>query len=907
MIKEVRYNGYVAQPNEYLGADGDLGVAMNLIPEDGGLRIVGDPPVVHEWSDGMRALYIHRSSQYKHIIYADGEGVYWAEMNEADNSFDEDRSKGVMPLAENERVEGVTAIGNTLIIATSKEMRYVLWREREYVDLGSKLPFVGIEFDMRKVTDSTQTDKDEFTDVPRILGEQIITSANGRGSVSGGIEDTRDNKQKAFRKITDSVYGTILSLLSQEVTTKGYFYQPMMVRYALKMYDGSYVMHSVPMLLIPTVCVPSAQIVDAEGSDSTLKTTTKTTITSYALQYRIINVPDCSQFGDLLQSIDIFVSAPIHTWNQAEDIEDYPSYLPCLSRSLYTSDREGSDDSEDIFAGHYDGMDYTIPYRGDRNYWRVPLNEKWDKDVTTEHLYYLISSIPIEKIKKTESFVDVETENKDLTALTTLPTLPDDYNSHSKLRGKWQYAYNNRLNLANVEYFAGDTLPIRTMGAYVKPAEGVGYVPLTVDVWIKKEGKEIIATQTIDMEANEANPYAWANVAYSGATFPRWIFYPDAGAYKMRVRGDGWNKTFYLTPHDFLNGAYWWGGLGIDVEFGKLPIVPMEAVTANSVELGNKLYTSEAENPWVFPASGVRAIGDGDVLGVVSSAKALSEGQFGQFPLYAFTTEGVWALSVNTDGFFAPAQPISRDVCIDADSITQIDQAVLFATARGVMLISGSETVCLTDVINADRVVRLGDMPGGEKLIGLANMRKEAFEIIPFDEYLPKARMIYDYTHQRIYVYNEDTGYAYVYSLKTKQWGMSDIGLSYSINSYPEALAVTKDGKLVNLSGEATQTEGKALMMTRALKFDGGDIMKTISTIIQRGYFDRGDVTTVLWGSRDLKNWQIVWTSKDHYLRGFRGTPYKYFRIGSIVRMSEDERLVGASVDFALKQTNRLR
>lgn len=895
MIKEVRYNGYAANPSEYQSADGDLGVAMNLVSEDGGLKLMEGGKEAHQWSEGMSALYIHRSSQYKHIIYTDGSIVYWAEMSETDNSFEEVAGNKVIGLAEGEEVRGIVAIGNTLIITTSESMRYVLWRDEKYIDLGSKLPFVGIEFDMKKVLDASKSEETEFTEM-----------YNGSVRALTGSDRAKVHPDD-FRKITESVYGTILKLTSEEIISKGYFYQPMMVRYALKMYDGAYVMHSAPILLLPSVTVPSVKVDEIKGNDTTLTMATTTTIAYFALQYRILSNVSISDWKDLIDRIDIFVTSPIYTWNQAKDIDSRPGDLPCLSREIYPYNRDESVFPQNIFAGHYEGMDYYIPYRSEDDYWKVQLNQEWDKEIVSEHLFYKIGSISFDKIKKMESFVDIELESDNLAALETHPTLPDDYNSHCKLVGGFQYAYNNRLNLANVEYFAGDTLPIRTMGAYVEPADGVNYVPLTIDVWIKKEGKEIVATQTIKAEASESNPFAWANVAKSGATFPRWMYYPDAGAYKMRVRGDGWHKTFYLTPHDFLNGAYWWGGLGLDVEFGELPIVPMGEIKATSVQMGNKLYTSEAENPWVFPASGVRAIGDGDIIGIASAARALSEGQFGQFPLYAFTTEGVWALSVNDTGTFNPAQPISRDVCVDADSITQIDQSVLFATNRGVMMIAGSETICMTDGIDTDSPMLLGEMPGGLQLMSKAEIGSGTFDLVAFKDYLQGARMVYDYTYQRIVLYQPRCYYAYVYSLKSKQWGMMESNIQYGVNSYPEALVVTSDNKLVDLSSAEGKLMRKGLAVTRALKLDGGDILKTIDTIIQRGDFDRGDVSTVLWGSRDLKNWHLIWTSKDHYLRGFRGSPYKYYRIGAIAEIGREESLIGASINYQLKQTNKLR
>ena len=99
-------------------------------------------------------------------------------------------------------------------------------------------------------------------------------------------------------------------------------------------------------------------------------------------------------------------------------------------------------------------------------------------------------------------------------------------------------------------------------------------------------------------------------------------------------------------------------------------------------------------------------------MGISTAAKALSQGQFGQFPLYAFTDEGVWALEVNSSGGYSAKQPITRDVCISSDSITQIDTAVLFATDRGIMEISGSQTQCLTDIINGNDFFSLDRLPG---------------------------------------------------------------------------------------------------------------------------------------------------------------------------------------------------
>ena len=183
--------------------------------------------------------------------------------------------------------------------------------------------------------------------------------------------------------------------------------------------------------------------------------------------------------------------------------------------------------------------------------------------------------------------------------------------------------------------------------------------------------------------------------------------------------------------------------------------------------------------------------------------------------------------------------------------------------------------------------------------------------------------MLYDYTHQRIIVYNPDKDYAYIYSLKSKQWGMMESSIQYAINSYPECLAVDAQNRIIDMSaitnGASTSTTESAststtesestattnsdstrncLLVTRPLKLDAPDILKTIDTIIQRGKFRKGSVKSILYGSRDLYNWHLVYSSTDHYLRGFRGTPYKYFRIVLLCDIKKDESLFGATIQY---------
>lgn len=302
------------------------------------------------------------------------------------------------------------------------------------------------------------------------------------------------------------------------------------------------------------------------------------------------------------------------------------------------------------------------------------------------------------------------------------------------------------------------------------------------------------------------------------------------------------------------------------------------------------------------------------ILGICAAVKALSQGQFGQFPLYAFSTDGVWALEVSSTGSYSAKQPVTREVCINPGSITQMDSAVLFATNRGIMLISGSTATCITDIINNEVPLSLPELPYINKVLEkykslLSDASKAllgSVTIVPFIEYLRDCRMVFDYTHQRILVYNTGQAYAYVYSLKTQQWGMTLSDMTETVNSYPEALAMTDGANLVDFSS-STASGGAALVVTRPFKLDDPNALKTIDTIIVRGTFRKGHVQTVLYGSIDLYSWHLVSSSVDHHLRGFRGTPYKYFRLALVCNLEKGESVYSFTTQYTPRLGNRPR
>ena len=182
--------------------------------------------------------------------------------------------------------------------------------------------------------------------------------------------------------------------------------------------------------------------------------------------------------------------------------------------------------------------------------------------------------------------------------------------------------------------------------------------------------------------------------------------------------------------------------------------------------------------------------------------------------------------------------------------------------------------------------------------------------LIPFSQFIAGCGMVYDYKHQHIIIYSPAHSYAYVYSLRSRRWGMMHSGIKSTVNSYPEALAVAEDAGGNRVLVDFSTAEGgniSGLVVTRPLHLDAPNLLKTVDNVIQRGLFRRGHVKSVLYGSRDLFTWHPVWSSSDHYMRGFSGTPYKWFRIALVLDMMPGESIHGCSVQYRLRHTNQPR
>ena len=936
MIKELQYKGYATEPSDYECPDGQLATSLNLINEDSQLKPVFQPSELAELPSGYKVVYIHDTNTFTHYILLNTSTnkLYWIDesiitdgaVKPVSSATIETELAQTSPSRElysfgSTEIYNVNGIGNTLIVLCDNGMHYLLWKgdTEGYLYLGTHLPELPISFGLQGEMQRT----DEFTLEFDNLSWETKTK-DGGGSYESYNEFTDENK----KKITSQVLAKVNKFIADRSTNKGKFIYPFLVRYAYRLYDGSLTMHSAPVLMVcSTSCAPIVMWRHLYGDKGLNRADVRVVGMLHSLDYAVINQSELDlvkNWSDIVKSVDIFVSKPIYTYDQNGECDKFFNYDEygdeAWGYSICKHTNQAADTTKYPVRYQKKDMGYLYQMTFDKDNLDKRLGgilglPRKDTSTVKEDIrncsnFYFLESIKLDQLTTTRTLINIEEDY--LQSLVNREVMTDDYDSHDKIMPRYAFGYNSRINLANLRkklfegFNAGAMLP-HTDGYVIFWTDSLSTafdskIITSVFVYIKQDGKDIVVHGV-------AGVFGYNNPVL-------FLYYPNVNAYKAVITAWDYFGTFYEVPlerHSFLNGSFYYGGWNdLEKRVYNSPVVSSDA--ERTIEIPNKIYTSEVNNPFHFPVLGINTVGTGTILGISAAAKAMSQGQFGQFPLYAFTTEGVWALEVSSTGSYSARQPITRDVCINTDSITQIDSSVLFATDRGIMLISGSQTQCITDNIFSEAPFNVLDLPGIDQLHAkLGHSVDACLPMQPFLAFLAGCQMVYDYVHQRIFVYNPTKvngspkyTYAYVFSLKSKMWGMVFSDLASTINAYPEALAMTHDNKLVSFS-ETDEQVCKGLYITRPLKLEAADVHKTISALIQRGHFQRGDVGTVLYGSRDLFSWHLVWSSKDHYLRGFRGTPYKYFRIAGLATLTYGKSIFGASVNFEPRHTNQLR
>ena len=302
--------------------------------------------------------------------------------------------------------------------------------------------------------------------------------------------------------------------------------------------------------------------------------------------------------------------------------------------------------------------------------------------------------------------------------------------------------------------------------------------------------------------------------------------YPDYRAYKLIIHDKTHNKwtEYSLRPHPTKNEAYIFNVTmnSANIQFSEtedydvfapgFKLVKGTVISTPNLELygyeqiKNTLKVSAVDNPFYFPTAQTYKF-EGEIVGLASNAEAISPGQFGQFPLYVFTKEGVWAMPVDTSGqgAYTTQSPFSREVCNGA--ICPVSGGVVFSTDKGVMVISGGQVTDLSAVLDGFEVDSFNYNAEMWNAIFAKAGKDAVVNPVPIREYIKGAVIAYNYHYNEIIVSNKalfkegEMPYSYVYSLTNKVWSVIDTVFDLTTNKYPELVVFDKaQGKMITFA-----------------------------------------------------------------------------------------------------------
>lgn len=944
MKQEIRFKGMSLDRDELATQHGELAFCGGVDLHNGSLRpsildgtkIGGENAEMKVTIDGVEyvaeLVYVHSglSASYPHYIGKIEKGnlilFYWFDktMTLRPRSAVLDR---ICAFNKSTEIYDIKSVGNVLTIMTSEGIHYLVFKDEgngdydEYYDWLGLIPELDIQFGLTLAPGGAAQHWHTIENVDLTGGSYDYDS-----TVPITLSDA--DQQRVTPMILAEVNQAI-----HEIHDEGYFTFPFYVRYAFRLYDGSLIRHSAPILMMPSGSVCRFTPVSSNGGDFEFEDSRS----KYLLTYYI---PDSSQFSkitkwsDIIKSVDVYISAPIYTYDQSGLCKRL------LPNSYYYEDGNGFTKA---FYRTNDIMPFdehnAEPVRASyKMFLELP---QFDDDIATRigsvANFFLLKSIPVKDLVGQED-VEFEPQQGLLNSITARKQMTDDYDSHDFIIPKGSFLYNARLNTYNIskEKYRGFH-PVTCFNI----TNNSGNKLYQIDCYVHIKSEE----GTIVVDNNSTILF------FSGGGMPRWFYYPDPSAFKAVwlvrcIYGVNWQSTdaheiqiyeLDLKAHPMLNGAYWFDdfntpnliGTFTDEEplrgqdFGAMdPICDLETLaqsavlpdddkplanTNTTVSMPNSIYTSKTNNPFFFPnlvdESGVNIVGSGIILGMATVTRALSTGQVGDQDLIVFASDGIWVMKVSFTGTYTNINNISREVCTGQENICQLDQSVIFATNRSINRFVESDSISISDVLDGPNV------PFSTIMQDFCNhfpQDSDISKMLAFAQdmnigMLANCKIIYDYSMLRLIVLQKNnqgafTNIALVFCMSDQSWSImtTPVAIKSFIPGYPYPFYQDTTGKVYILDKPYHKiVDGNALKT-----FNGAIITRTLafseSMDIIQGFQQLCNLATkpllYIYGSNDQNAWNLVGYSNRDFTNYLPGHPFRYFRVAMAITMTTEER-----------------
>lgn len=392
--------------------------------------------------------------------------------------------------------------------------------------------------------------------------------------------------------------------------------------------------------------------------------------------------------------------------------------------------------------------------------------KKLDFKDLEKQLFYEVASFDISDGKRDVGTNRLAFDFKtiDFNGIENNDTMTVDASGYIDISGR-MFIYNNRLHLFNLTYTFNKSAHWSNRWNWdwnwkYEDIAGAQEVEATIAVYLN--GADLVIKMPYTLYFNADETYF----------LQKYFAFPDSRAYKVEIshRKDNVNylATLNLEPSQAYNVSYYINHTG-KVKAERSSKVVSENI---SYEVSNNIIVSDISNPYYFPPKHSYRI-DGNIINMAVTSEQISSSQIGQYPLYVFTTQGIYAMQLGEgEVLYSNLIPISAEVAVPGSSVLQTRYGIVFVTKTGLKIISGREVLDISEPVRGEVNKNIQE----EKSYKFYIKHEKLCDVDKyisrndFVDYIKEAVMGYDLTENEIIVSNPNYLYSYVYNLDSKTW-----------------------------------------------------------------------------------------------------------------------------------------
>ncbi len=568
--------------------------------------------------------------------------------------------------------------------------------------------------------------------------------------------------------------------------------------------------------------------------------------------------------------------------------------------------------------------------------------EELRDDLFKDWQFYKVAEIDFDDIVHSEHWISVDLKGKLGDSLVLQEQLPLSAWDMLKETGGKLGTYNGRLHLMSYSQRLVGLHCLSDYGYIGGPGQVASSMTQTQresEVVVESSSREYGRSKTVRYEVLTSVPTALNPFLFVGTDEAQKLTLRSG--YIQYINGVGtpiYSENIFVLKNDVSNKfSYYLNDSLMPIPISALSNtgkLPRDKEENNVRVVKNGMKVSDVEFAQYFPNSQTHRIGNGEIIGMACLSQALSQDQFGPQPLLVFTTDGIWALGVNTDGTgaYSTITPFSREVCTNSESICELDGAVMFVSDKGLMMATtkGADAY-MHDLNGVARPLPKGDMGSGngmyvygraitdDRIVVLEDNLSQLSVVSDddFKDYLQDkdTRIYYVSKRNSIVVSNKNKAHVYWIDVESRIATKLKLRLLLSDKGYPDEVYYDSDGGLM-FADASGDDYVDCLLQTRPLKLESD--YNSVRRVVLRGKFS-GEVDRYgciyVFGSLDGEHWHLLgWKEKSFSSGGFHDlgcvtdrTSDKYVMVLFAGRLSIDSHIDALDISEEKRYINKLR